>query len=160
MIRNAVPVTVPDAARKSAKTSNKARRTATWITVSSARARMREPSPAVSNWRTTASGVTSRPSPLCTPIPYRVLDIDRFIASNAAAWTRLESLTPRANRDVCPLNEEELDEFVRLYQRTSTNLSFAQTNFADPGLSLRLSQLVGGSGAVISGTGPATLCAF
>lgn len=89
-----------------------------------------------------------------------MLDIDRFIATNAPAWTRLESLTLRANRNVGRLDEQELDEFVRLYQRTSTNLSYAQTNFADPGLSLRLSQLVGGAGAVIYGTRPRSIRAF
>ena len=88
------------------------------------------------------------------------MDIDRFIASNEADWKRLESLSHRAHRDVGRLDERELDEFIRLYQRTSTHLSYSQTNFANPGLSLRLSQLVAASGAVIYGTRPRTIRAF
>ena len=85
------------------------------------------------------------------------MDIDRFIAGNEAGWTRLEALASTARRGAGRLGEDELAELVRLYQRTSTHLSYAQTYFADPGLSLRLSQLVAGAGAVIYGTRPRSL---
>ncbi|HLY81691.1 MAG TPA: stage II sporulation protein M, partial [Acidimicrobiales bacterium] len=54
----------------------------------------------------------------------------------------------------------ELDQFIRLYQRTSTHLSYAQTNFADPGLVAQLSRLVASAGAVIYGSRPWTLRSF
>jgi uncharacterized membrane protein SpoIIM required for sporulation len=84
------------------------------------------------------------------------LDIDRFLAMNRPVWDRLDALTRRANRSVRQLSPAETDELVRLYQRTSTHLSYARTTFADPGLLLRLSQLVSSAGAVIYGTRPRT----
>ena len=66
------------------------------------------------------------------------LHIDRFLAVNRPGWDRLESLTRRANRNIRRLSAEETDELIRLYQRTSTHLSYAQTYFSDPGLVMRL----------------------
>lgn len=75
---------------------------------------------------------------------------------NRPAWDRLAQLTKRAGRSVKRLSPAETDELIRLYQRTSTHLSYARTNFGDPGLVLRLSQLVAGAGAVVYGTRPRT----
>src|SRR5207302_6672203 len=52
------------------------------------------------------------------------------------------------------------DELIGLYQRTSSHLSYAQTYFNDPGLNLRLSQLVASAGAVLYGTRPRTWRSF
>jgi uncharacterized membrane protein SpoIIM required for sporulation len=84
------------------------------------------------------------------------LHIDRFLAMNRPVWDRLEHLTRRANRSVKRLSPAEADELIRLYQRTSTHLSYAQTYFSDPGLVLRLSQLVAAAAAVLYGTRPRT----
>ncbi|MDQ1396645.1 MAG: hypothetical protein QOG64_1904 [Acidimicrobiaceae bacterium] len=84
------------------------------------------------------------------------MDIDRFLARNRPAWDRLEQLTKRAGRGVGRLSPAETDELIRLYQRASTHLSVARTSFRDPGLVLRLSQLVATSGAVVYGTRPRT----
>ncbi len=88
------------------------------------------------------------------------MDIDRFIATNEPSWERLKVLTGRAQRGVSNLSPDELDELVSLYQRASTHLSYAQTYFADAGLTLRLSQLVAGAGSIIYGTHPRTLRGF
>jgi uncharacterized membrane protein SpoIIM required for sporulation len=85
------------------------------------------------------------------------MDIDRFLSSNGAGWDRLAQLTRRAGSGAGRLSAAELDELVQLYQRTSTHLSYAQTNFVDPGLTARLSQLVAGAGAIIYGTRPRSL---
>jgi uncharacterized membrane protein SpoIIM required for sporulation len=82
------------------------------------------------------------------------MDIDRFLTSHGAGWDRLAWLTRRAGAGAGRLSSAELDELVQLYQRTSADLSYAQTNFADPGLTARLSQLVAGAGAIIYGTRP------
>jgi uncharacterized membrane protein SpoIIM required for sporulation len=88
------------------------------------------------------------------------LDIDRFIAANSPSWERLDGLTHRAQRGVSRLAPDDLTELVELYQRTSSHLSYAQTYFSDPGLSVRLSQRVAAAGAVIYGTHPRTLRGF
>ena len=80
------------------------------------------------------------------------MDIDRFLATNRAGWDRLAQLTRTAERGAGRLTAPELDELIVLYQRTSSHLSYAQTYFADPGLVVRLSQLVAAAGAVIYGT--------
>lgn len=75
-------------------------------------------------------------------------------------WAKLEDILGRAGPGARRLRAEELDELVRLYQRTSTDLSYATTNFSDPALSARLSQLVSHAGALIYGTRPRTLWSF
>jgi uncharacterized membrane protein SpoIIM required for sporulation len=85
------------------------------------------------------------------------MDIDRFLTSHGAGWDRLAQLTRRAGAGAGRLSTAELDELVQLYQRTSADLSYAQTNFADPGLTARLSHLVAGAGAIIYGSRPRTL---
>ena len=88
------------------------------------------------------------------------MDIDRYIAGNAPAWTRLAELTARAQRGVGRLSAAELDELVRLYQRVAGQLSYAQTYYRDPALVSQLSSLVARAGAVVYGTRPRTLRAF
>jgi uncharacterized membrane protein SpoIIM required for sporulation len=88
------------------------------------------------------------------------MDIDRFLASHGPSWARLGDLTKRAGGGGNRLSADELDELICLYQRTSAHLSYAQTNFSDPGLVARLSQLVAGAGAVIYGSRPRTWRSF
>jgi uncharacterized membrane protein SpoIIM required for sporulation len=84
------------------------------------------------------------------------VDIDRFLVANQPTWDRLSQLTARANRGLRHLDAAELDELVRLYQRTSTHLSQARTAFRDQALVLRLTGLVAAAGTVIYGTRPRT----
>ena len=59
------------------------------------------------------------------------MDLDRFLALNRPVWDRLAELTRRADRGVGNLSPAETDELIRLYQRTSTHLSVAQTSYRD-----------------------------
>ena len=80
------------------------------------------------------------------------MDIDRFVAAHTPAWDRLAVLSRRAGGRRRRLTTAEVDELIRLYQRTSGHLSYARTYFADPGLTARLTNLVGRAGAVVYGT--------
>jgi uncharacterized membrane protein SpoIIM required for sporulation len=84
------------------------------------------------------------------------VDIDRFLAANQPVWDRLDDLTRRGLRSTSSLSGAELDEAVRLYQRTSGHLSYARTYFADPALVARLTTLVGRSGTLVYGSRPRT----
>jgi len=88
------------------------------------------------------------------------VDIDRFLATNQPAWDRLAALCHKAGRGVGRLDAAELDELVRLYQRVSSQLSYARTYFADPALTARLTALVGRANAVVYGSRPRSLRAF
>jgi uncharacterized membrane protein SpoIIM required for sporulation len=79
------------------------------------------------------------------------VNIDRYIAVNQPTWDRLAQLTKQARRSVRNLRPEELDEFVQLYQRTSTHLSHARTYYASPALTARLTRLVAEASGVIYG---------
>lgn len=85
------------------------------------------------------------------------MDIDRFIVANTPTWERLTVLTRRATPRAARLSAPELDELLHLYQRVSTHLSYARTNFGDPGLTHRLTRLVASTGGVIYGTRPRSL---
>lgn len=85
------------------------------------------------------------------------MDIDRFLAANRPAWTRLDELTTHAQRHPSRLPADELDELVALYQRASTHLSYARTYFRDPALTAQLSGLVARAAAVVYGTRPRTV---
>jgi uncharacterized membrane protein SpoIIM required for sporulation len=85
------------------------------------------------------------------------VDVDRFLATNQPLWDRLAHLTGRSRRGLGRLTAAELDELVRLYQRTSTHLSFARTYYPDPALIARLTGLVAHAGAVVYGTKPRNL---
>lgn len=88
------------------------------------------------------------------------MTIDQFLARNGATWDRLQALTRRAGPQARHLRGDEIEELLRLYQLTSTHLSYATTNFNDAGLNARLSQLVAQSGSLIYGTRARTLRAF
>ncbi|HWG72641.1 MAG TPA: stage II sporulation protein M [Acidimicrobiales bacterium] len=88
------------------------------------------------------------------------MDIDQFLTRHSGSWARLEELTKRAGHNARRLSTAELDELIRLYQRASAHLSYASTNFADPGLAMRLSRVVSQSGAVVYGTRPRTWRSF
>jgi uncharacterized membrane protein SpoIIM required for sporulation len=85
------------------------------------------------------------------------MDLDQFLTRNAPAWARLDELLKQAGPNARRLNDADLDELILLYQRVSTHLSYATTNFNDPGLAMRLSRLVNQAGGVIYGTRPKTL---
>ena len=85
------------------------------------------------------------------------MDVDSFLTANQPTWDRLTALLAKAGRGVGRLSPQELEELVVLYQRASTHLSYARTNYRDPGLSATLSGLVARAGAVVYGTRPRTL---
>jgi uncharacterized membrane protein SpoIIM required for sporulation len=88
------------------------------------------------------------------------VDVDRFLAVHGPAWDRLAVLTGKARRGVGRLDALELDELVRLYQRTSTHLSYARTYYRDPALVARLTGLVAAAGSVVYGARPRTFRAL
>jgi uncharacterized membrane protein SpoIIM required for sporulation len=75
------------------------------------------------------------------------VDLEVFVAEHGADWARLEALTKRRRR----LTGTEIDEFVRLYQRTATELSALQSAGLDPVLAGRLSSLLARSRVAVSG---------
>ncbi len=85
------------------------------------------------------------------------MDLDRFLATNQPTWDRLSALVRRASRGVKRLDAAEIDELVRLYQRTSSHLSYARTYYRDPALTTRLTGLVAAAGAVVYGGRPGSL---
>lgn len=85
------------------------------------------------------------------------MDLDRFLATNQPVWDRLGTLAKKANRGVGRLSAEEIDELVRLYQRTSSHLSYVRTYYRDPALTTTLTGLVATAGAVVYGTRPKSL---
>jgi len=82
------------------------------------------------------------------------MDIDQFLARYTPTWNRLQLLTQQAGRGVRRLSSAELQEIIALYQRTASHLSYAQSNFNDPGLNARLSQAVAAAAAIIYGSRP------
>ena len=85
------------------------------------------------------------------------VDLDRFLSVNRPVWDRLGQLTKAAGRGPGRLSAAELDEFVHLYQRAATHLSYVRTTYRDPALTARLTGLVAAAGAVVYGTRPRTL---
>ncbi|MGH8899797.1 MAG: stage II sporulation protein M [Egibacteraceae bacterium] len=85
------------------------------------------------------------------------MDVDRFITANQPVWDRLEALLGGGAGSV---SQDEVDDLVRLYQQTSTHLSYARTYLRDPSLVAALSHLAGRASAVIYGTRPRTLRAL
>jgi uncharacterized membrane protein SpoIIM required for sporulation len=80
------------------------------------------------------------------------VDIDRYILQNQPTWERLAQLSAAARRRPERLGPEGIAELVRCYQRTSAHLSYARSRYDDPGLNVRLTQLVSGAAGVIYGT--------
>lgn len=85
------------------------------------------------------------------------MDIDRFIARNAAAWDRLDELSKRAGRGVRHLTPAEVDDLVEGYQRASSHLSHARVAYGDPALTARLTRLVTQANGVIYSSRSRTL---
>lgn len=77
------------------------------------------------------------------------MDLDRYIQTHDATWRRLAELSRRAGRRVSNLTDAEIEELTTLYQRVSAQLSHVRTTYADPGLILRLSRLLGEARIVI-----------
>jgi len=77
------------------------------------------------------------------------VDIDRYMQRNDPAWRRLEELSRRASRNVGGLSDDEITELLSLYQRVSAQLSHARTQYGDPDLNARLSQVLGEARNVI-----------
>ena len=84
------------------------------------------------------------------------MNLDQFLARHAGTWSQLDALVKRAGKGARHLGDDEVDELLRLYQLASTHLSYASTNFTDPGLINRLSQAVTVRpvGADVQGDGP------
>ena len=70
-----------------------------------------------------------------------------FVAEHRAGWARLDQLTRRRRQ----LTGDEIDELVRLYQQTATQLSALQAGGLDPALAARLSGQLARSRAAVSG---------
>ncbi|CAN5555613.1 stage II sporulation protein M [soil metagenome] len=77
------------------------------------------------------------------------MDIDRYMQRNDPTWRRLGELSRRGGRSVRGLSDDEITELVALYQRVSAQLSHARTQYRDPDLNARLSQLLGEARNVI-----------
>lgn len=75
------------------------------------------------------------------------MDLEVFVAEHRDGWARLDALTRRRRR----LSGDEVDELVRLYQRTATELSALQAAGLDPALAARLSGQLARSRAAVSG---------
>ena len=75
------------------------------------------------------------------------MDLDVFVAEHRAGWARLDQLTRRRRQ----LTGDEIDELVRLYQQTATQLSALQAAGLDPALAARLSSQLARSRAAVSG---------
>ncbi len=84
------------------------------------------------------------------------MDLDRYLAIHRPAWERLAQLNLNGRRRARRLRDEEIDELVSLYRRTSSNLSYVRTYYGDPALIAHLSRLVASSGSIIYGTRPRT----
>lgn len=85
------------------------------------------------------------------------MDLDRFLATNQPLWDRLAVLVRQGSRGANRLSAQEIDELVRLYQRTSSHLSYVRTYYRDPALTARLTGLVATAGAIVYGTRPKSL---
>lgn len=68
-------------------------------------------------------------------------DLDRYLADNRPQWDRLAHLTKVVRSSPASLRPHEVDEFIQLYQRVSSQLSFARGYYRDPGLTSELNQL-------------------
>jgi uncharacterized membrane protein SpoIIM required for sporulation len=78
------------------------------------------------------------------------VDLDAFVAVHRDDWNRLDQLAKRRR-----LSGAEVDELVRLYQRTATHLSVVRSSSPDAALSARLSTTVARArGAVAGGHEP------
>jgi uncharacterized membrane protein SpoIIM required for sporulation len=84
------------------------------------------------------------------------VDLDLFVAEHRADWARLDKLTRRRRR----LSGDEVDELVRLYQQTATQLSALQAAGLDIALAGRLSGQLARARAAVSGAQSSTWSAI
>jgi uncharacterized membrane protein SpoIIM required for sporulation len=128
-------------------------------------ANIRDPRPAGRNCSSTASGVTTEVTngsaagsapgsgltrgAVTAATVGGVVDVDRYLAQHQASWQRLERLVARAGRGARSLSDEELDELLDLYQRTSAQLSWVRSHYQEPALTHRLNELVARANAVV-----------
>ncbi|MBP0461072.1 stage II sporulation protein M [Streptomyces montanisoli] len=75
------------------------------------------------------------------------MDLDVFVTAHRAEWQRLDRLLRRGTR----LDGAQADELVSLYQRTAAHLSLIQSATPDPLLVSRLTRLVSGARATVTG---------
>ncbi len=68
--------------------------------------------------------------------------MDRYLLTNRPAWERLSQLTAQVRSRPSSLRPDEIDEFLRLYQRASSQLSFSRSYYADPNLTAELTTRV------------------
>ena len=79
------------------------------------------------------------------------VNIDDFISAHSVDWRRLDELTALAHgRGRLPA--AQIDELVRLYERVSTHLSIARTQYDDHSLTVDLTRRVGRARALIYGS--------
>jgi uncharacterized membrane protein SpoIIM required for sporulation len=90
----------------------------------------------------------------------RSVDIDRYLAEHDPAWTALTNLTGDARRRPGRLTPAQLDDFVRLYQQASADLSHARIAHPEPALIGRLTNIVGDARTVLYGKRARTLAAI
>lgn len=76
-------------------------------------------------------------------------DLDRYLAHNRPSWDRLSQLTKQVQSRPGTLQPLEVDEFLRLYQRVSSQLSFARHHYKDPSLTAELNQLTADANAAL-----------
>ncbi|MGF1596475.1 MAG: stage II sporulation protein M [Acidimicrobiales bacterium] len=77
------------------------------------------------------------------------MDLDRYLLANRGDWNRLAALTAQVRGRPTSLRPEEVDEFVDLYQRASSQLSFARNHYDDPALTAELTALVAGANSAL-----------
>lgn len=75
-------------------------------------------------------------------------------------WDRLGALTAQARRGMRSMPAAELDELLSLYQRCSSQLSHARSEYRDIELNSRLTMLVAEARVVIYGTRSRSMRAF
>ena len=77
------------------------------------------------------------------------MDIDRYLVTNLPGWGRLAQLTGRVTAKPSSLSSDEVREFLALYQRASSQLSFARGHYDNPELTAELTTLVANANAVL-----------
>ena len=77
-----------------------------------------------------------------------MVDVDAYVATHQADWARLDELVRRRRR----LTGDEVDELVRLYQRTTTHLSALRSAGHDPALTARLAGRVAHARSAVTGS--------
>ncbi len=77
------------------------------------------------------------------------MDIDRYLVTNRPGWGRLTQLTGQVASKPSALSSDEVKEFLTLYQRASSQLSFARGHYGNPELTAELTTLVANANAVI-----------